>query len=406
MRPNARGSPRTRGWSRRDQPTIDEGHYIDDHALAQITACLPVLGAAAGETVSVTTGGQVRDLSGFGEPQVMRMLLLQIRTGRPMSEIVQCAFDCLSPATDRAIQAAEGEQVARFHYAQTKIGQAPDTILVDAEVVAVIDEQRHWVHQRFGQPTRFLFPARKANAGGSKPFPRGTYAQVLTAFSDVAQITDSTGRTVRLSHTHRFRHTRITRLAELGLPIHVLQRYAGHASPSMSMHYVARRDEHAEQAFIATRKFKADGTQVTFTHEDHDGLHLFNRADRFLPNGYCLLPPLQSCDKGNACLTCGVFVTDDSHQAGLRRQLAEIDALIERTAAAFQACYGQPMPGDNVWLSQRTAERRALAQLLAAMRAAPGRALQGVGAPTTQAGARAAGPVPVTIDTRPRESTS
>jgi len=39
-------------------------------------------------------------------------------------------------------------------------------------------------------------------------------------------------------------------------------------------------------------------------------MHLFDRADRFLPNGYCLLPPLQSCDKGNACLTCGVFVTD------------------------------------------------------------------------------------------------
>jgi hypothetical protein len=31
------------------------------------------------------------------------------------------------------------------------------------------------------------------------------------------------------------------------------------------MHYVARRDEHAEQAFLATRKFKADGTRVAFS---------------------------------------------------------------------------------------------------------------------------------------------
>ena len=66
---------------------------------------------------------------------------------------------------------------------------------------------------------------------------------------------------VRLSHTHRFRHTRLTRLAELGLPVHVLQRYAGHASPTMTMHYIAQREEHAEQAFLATAKLRADGTR-------------------------------------------------------------------------------------------------------------------------------------------------
>ncbi|MEV1004891.1 hypothetical protein [Nonomuraea sp. NPDC050202] len=102
----------------------------------------------------------------------------------------------------------------------------------------------------------------------------------------MAEITDSTGRRVHLSHARRLRHTRLTRPAELGLPVHVLQRYAGHASPGMSMYYVAQRDEHAEQALIATRKFKADGTLTTFTREDYDGMHLFNRADRFLPNGF------------------------------------------------------------------------------------------------------------------------
>ena len=52
-------------------------------------------------------------------------------------------------------------------------------------------------------------------------------------------------------------------------------------------------------------------------------MHLFDRADRFLPNGNCLLPPQQSCDKGNACLTCGVFVTDTT------RPLAEASSLGE-----------------------------------------------------------------------------
>ena len=103
----------------------------------------------------------------------------------------------------------------------------------------------------------------------------------------------------------------------------------------MSMHYIAQREEHAEQAFLATAKLKADGTRVSFSREDHDSLHLFDRADRFLPHGWCLLPPLQTCDKGNACLTCSVFVTDQTHQSALQRQLNDTEELIARSTAAF-----------------------------------------------------------------------
>ncbi|MFF3159623.1 hypothetical protein, partial [Streptomyces sp. NPDC057910] len=77
------------------------------------------------------------------------MILLQILTGRRASEIRTSWFDCLSPVPDRAVDAAEGEQIARFHYAQSKINIAPDNILVDAEVVAVIEEQRRWLRDRF-----------------------------------------------------------------------------------------------------------------------------------------------------------------------------------------------------------------------------------------------------------------
>ncbi|MGW7571869.1 tyrosine-type recombinase/integrase [Streptomyces tendae] len=352
---------------------LNDEHYVDDHALSQITAHLPKLGEK--------------------DPQAMRMLLLQILTGRRASEIIMCDFDCLSPPTDRAVKAAEGEQVARFRYAQSKIDRAPDTILVDVEVVAVIEEQQQWIRDRFpGSKTRYLFSQIHANAHGTKPYGRSHYYSTLLKFSEQANITDGKGRPIQLSKTHRFRHTRITRLAELGLPVHVLQRYAGHSNPTMTMHYVARREEHSEQAFLATRKFKADGTAVTFSREDHDGMQLFNRADRFLPHGYCLLPPLQTCDKGNACLTCSVFVTDSSHLDTLQRQLDETEALIQRQTSAFQARHGRPMPEDNVWLVQRTAERDALVKLLASMQEAPGRPCQGAGSPT-------AGPTPITIDT-------
>ena len=388
---------RQRTRIRRSEPLTDETRYVDDHALAQITACLPALGEPAGQPVTVASAGGERVLPGQGDPQLMRMLLLQILTGRRASEICLCPFDCLSPATDSAIEAAEGEAVARFRYGQSKIDAAPDTIFVDAEAVAVIEEQQQWLRGRFpDHDLPYLFPQRRANAHAAKHYGTSNYGRSLALFSKLAQVTDSAGQPVKLSHTHRFRHTKFTKLAELGLPVHVLQRYAGHSTPTMSMHYVARRDEHAEQAFLATRKFRADGTRVSFSREDHDALHLLDRADRFLPNGYCLLPPLQKCEKGNACLTCSVFVTDDSHLAVLQRQLEQTTLLIERTAAQFLERHGRPMPDGNVWRVEREAERDALARLLSSMQASPGRAVQGAGSPSS--------PVPVSIDlTRHRE---
>ncbi|MGH3701403.1 MAG: tyrosine-type recombinase/integrase [Pseudonocardiaceae bacterium] len=386
------------------QPALNDQHYVDDHALAQILAALPLLGLPRGQQMPITRGDGTQVLAdGFGDPQAMRMILLQILTGRRVSEIRTCAFDCLSPVPDRPTD-AEGTEVVRFRYAQSKIDTAPDTILVDREITAVIEDQQQWVRQQFPHTEpRFLFTQRISNLAGTKPYPSSPYSRWLREFSAIVKITDSKGRPVGLSHTHRFRHTRLTRLAELGLPIKVLQRYAGHATPTMSMHYIAQRDEHAEQAFLATTKLKADGTRVVFSREDHDSLHLFDRADRFLPHGWCLLPPLQTCDKGNACLTCSVFVTDATHQLALERQLAETEELITRSTAAFQTRHNRPIPPDNVWLAQRHAEQAALTRLLASMRDNPGRAVQGAGCGA--AAPPAPGPVPLTLDlTRTRKT--
>ena len=375
--------------------TLDDRHYIDDHAMGQVLAALPLLGMPRAEQMTINRGDGPQVLAhGLDDPQAMRMILLQILTGRRASEVRTCEFDCLSEVPDRSVQDAEGAQVVRFRYAQSKIDIAPDSILVDREVAAIIEEQQRWVRQSLPElRSRFLFVQRTGNRRGDKPYPSGTYNWMLRELSKLARITDSKGRPVNLSNTHRFRHTKLTRLAELGLPIHVLQRYAGHATPTMSMHYIAQREEHAEQAFLATVQLKADGTRVQFSHEDHDSLHLFDRADRLLPHGWCLLPPLQSCDKGNACLTCSVFVTDQTHKTPLTRQLNETEHLIARGTATFQDRYGRPMPEDNVWLAQRRAEQAALTRLLNVIEDHPGRAVQGGGC-----GAATPGPVPLSLD--------
>jgi hypothetical protein len=74
----------------------------------------------------------------------------------------------------------------------------------------------------------------------------------------------------------------------------------------------------------------------------------------------------------------------------LRRQLDETHALIERTTTQFQNRHRTPMPADNPWLVQRTAEKDALTKILAAMNATPSRACQGAGSPDR---------VPITLDT-------
>ena len=385
------------------QSGYNDANYIDDHALAQITAALPLIGLPRDEKMTVTRGdGTTNTASGLDDPQAMRMILLQILTGRRASEIRTCDYDCLSAAPSTA-EVGEDQALARFRYAQSKIDVAPDTILVDHEVTEVVAEQQRWVQSQLPDGSRrFLFVQRTGNRRGDKPYPSGTYNWVLRTLSDIVQITDAKGQAVRLSRTHRFRHTRLTRLAELGLPVHVLQRYAGHATPTMTMHYIAARDEHAEQAFLATAKLRADGTRIQLSSDDHDSLHLFRRADRFLPNGWCMLPPLQSCDKGNACLTCSVFVTDHTHRQVLQRQLRDTTELIDRATTEFAQRHGHPMPEDNIWLTQRRAEHAALARLLDALDQAPDAAAHGA---TPECRKPSTGPVPLALDlTRHRRS--
>jgi hypothetical protein len=154
---------------------LNDEHYVDDHALAQITAALALLGLPRDEQMPITRGdGQQVQAAGLDDPQAMRMILLQILTGRRASEIRTCEFDCLSPVPDTT---AGGDRLTRFRYAQSKIDIAPDNILVDREVTAIIEEQRHWVRDRLpGLTPRFLFIQRTGNRRGDKPYPSGTYA--------------------------------------------------------------------------------------------------------------------------------------------------------------------------------------------------------------------------------------
>jgi hypothetical protein len=236
---------------------------------------------------------------------------------------------------------------------------------------------------------------------GSKPYAAGSYNGILRKFSGIVRIIDSQGRHVNLSHTHRFRHTRLTDLAGL-VPLKVLQRYAGHASPTMTAHYIAAKQEQAELAFLATIRSRSGERSVSFSPNEYDSVHLQRRADKFLPHGWCLLPPAQTCDKGNACLTCSSFGTDATHVETLERQLSEIETQIANDKAAYEKRHGESVPEGHEWFKQRYAERDALRRILIALENSSGRAIRGAGCPGSMCHPPVApdstGPVEIGID--------
>ena len=386
----------------------DERNYIGDADLSRMLACIELLGMPRGQSMTITRDGRNTGAAGFGQPATMRAWLIQALTGRRASEILLMDFDPLSavPGIDPA-EVPDGGMVARLRYQQTKVDGAPKTILVGADVVQIVREQQEWVRQRWNLgpdgTARYLFPRLTGNRKATRAWETGHYDLVLRQFSDAVGLRDGNGLELSYSRSHRLRHTKATTLLNAGAPIHVVQRYLGHRSPEMTMRYAATLATTAEREFLAMVKIGRDGRQVGMDRRDMlDILQLDRRTDRILPNGYCLLPPVRSCDKGNACHGCDHFATDRSHLPEIRRQLAATEQLIEHRKAQHQARYGEPMTDSNIWLEQRLAEVRSMHLEISAL-GALGDETSVVRGPGVcgRSGYQDAGPAEVTITPRP-----
>jgi integrase len=220
--------------ARRD-PAAD---LIDDTAIAKIMAGIGLLGDPPGD-------------GGLDDPQAMRIMMLQARLGRRINEILMLDPDPLLPLTASPGAAREpGAMTARLRYQQTKIDGAPDTILVDAEIVAIIQAQQEWAttwlreHAAPGARPRYLFLGLLFNRNADRPYLAATLHKALTELTRRLDIRDGTGGLVDFQRTHRFRHTKATNLLNAGVPIHVVQRYLGHLSPAMTMHYANPQELH------------------------------------------------------------------------------------------------------------------------------------------------------------------
>ena len=201
------------------RPRLD-GQVIDDDAMTRIMGGLDLLGAAVAD-------------GGFGDEQAMRITMLVALLGRRVSEICLLDRDPLLPLSPTAPTspgepAADGDDqalVAKLRYQQTKIDGAPDTILVHAEVVAIIREQQQWAQRFFaehgapGRTPKYLFLAAQMNRNGDRPYSGNTLRNLLTDLAVRLDVRDSTGALVDFNRTHRFRPHRGHRLAEHRRPV-------------------------------------------------------------------------------------------------------------------------------------------------------------------------------------------
>jgi hypothetical protein len=153
----------------------------------------------------------------------------------------------------------------------------------------------------------------------------------------------------------------------------------------MTMHYAKTLRETHEREFLRYRKITADARELDIDpHDLFALLELDKRTDRVLPNGLCMLPPRQVCNRGNACLTCDTFATDASYTPEHEQQLAKLRGLIAERQHAFAAKTGAPMSTSNVWLQQRLSEQRALEQIITVLHdpqlaGAPDQGVRGAG---------------------------
>lgn len=332
--------------------------------LSRMIGCLDVLSTPTNDTVTIELPGQAPFTTrGLGDPQAARIWFIQALTGRRASEVLMLDFHPYTrlPVTPtRGERTRDSEYVARLRYQQTKIDGVDPTILVEQAVINLISEQQEWVRVHYAEHSGvggYLFMTLRGNFRGRRPRAYRSYQDALKRLDSVLRLKDSAGQPLRFTQTHRLRHTRATELLNAGVPIHVVQRYLGHRSPEMTMRYAATLAETAEAEFLRYKKIGADGRDITIAPRDIlDLAQLDRRADRILPNGVCLLPPTQTCDKGNACLPCGHFATDATHLDEHLAQRNRIETLVAARTHDYHERYGTPMPTENIWLTGRRRE--------------------------------------------------
>lgn len=316
------------------RPPKREPRFIPEDVLAQLNA----------------------NLDGLPELSRRMMLILQ-EVGMRISELCRMPFQCLS-------QDAQGDYFLTYYQYKMK---KEHTVPISREVVALIQEQQQIVRDKYGKH-QYLFPSPNQGHKG-EAYKQGGFSKAINELAVERNIRDSNGEIWRFQ-AHQFRHTVGTRMINLGVPQHVIQRYLGHESPDMTSTYAHIHDQTLKEEFS---KFKdkivdvtgrairpeevlaeiVDGSTVDSLDEQWLKRNVLAQA---LPNGICALPIVQKrCPHGaNRCLTgadgsgCQHFKTDSRYLPQLKDHLARADNLVDWAQETPESRRAQEILSENL----------------------------------------------------------
>ena len=269
-----------------------------------------------------------RHIEVLPEP-VQRMLLVIQECGIRVSELVSLNFNCLQ-------QDSTGGWFLKFKRSKIK---KEDLIPISNELAGVIKAQQDYIRNVFEEKYQYLFCAseRYFKKGEVHDFilqpkimPSGRFNDYLNWLSKKFKICNCSGKIWHF-HSHQFRHTVGTRMINNNVPHHIIQRYLGHSSPTMTSVYAYLMDTtlkkeindyHSKVVNIAGEIIQSEFPELDNTEFQWMKKQILGEV---LPNGYCALPANFTCSKGNACLQCGDFRTTleflDEHKEHRERTL-------------------------------------------------------------------------------------
>jgi len=256
-------------------------------------------------------------------PPLNSMVYLLRECGMRISELLTLSLDCLS-------QDANGDWFMRYY--QYKLNKE-HTIPISREVAEVVQQQQLKVRAKWESNLTILFPNSKGRC-----FKERSFFKALNRAGCTNNIRAGDGQLYRFQ-AHQFRHTLATQMINNGVPQHIIQRFLGHESPEMTMHYAHIHDQTLKEEYFRFQGQMVNAAGQVVKHEsDVNAPDLQwlkkNILAQVLPNGYCVLPIMAGpCPHANACLTCTHLRTDASFLQQHKAQLHQTEQLLEIACA-------------------------------------------------------------------------
>lgn len=266
---------------------------------------------------------------------LVRMVLVDLECGFRIGELTRLKLDCLK---------SNGKGGWYIQYQMYKMNKE-HTKPISNELAKVIQEQQAYIKGIFGNDFTYLFCGRAIGTSNEfipelKLMTSKSFIDHLKRLAREFEIRDTSGKIWNFQ-THQFRHTVGTRMINDGVPQHIIQRYLGHESPTMTQIYAHIFDETLRQEiekYYESRVVNFQGETVELEEtilSSNDDLEWFkkNVQARALEHGYCARPKvLGNCDIPgfDGCYNCPHWRTNKNFFPILKDTLDRTNKVLEK----------------------------------------------------------------------------